>query len=188
MSTEEDPRFVRSKDAILTAARELLVSSGPTAVTHALVAERAKVGRATVYRHWPRSVDLLAEAMATVPLPFFDAPTVPTREWLHTELTALARQLESAEVRSVSTTLASTSLWDESMNARRELFATTLTARLAAALDEAQARGELTLAIDPASAAASVIGPLYYRSTIERRLIDGELVDAAIAALGAWWP
>ncbi|WP_199444530.1 TetR/AcrR family transcriptional regulator [Umezawaea beigongshangensis] len=186
MTNETDPRFARSRDAILNAARELLLESGPTAVTHAQVADRSGVGRATVYRHWPQTGPLLLEAMATVPMPFFDKPTAPTREWLRRELTAIARQLELDDVRAVATTLANTALWDENMDASRARFASILADRLAIALDDAQARGEITLTLTSRNAAAMTIGPMYYRSTIERAPTDSALIEAAIAALGAW--
>ncbi|MGI5499220.1 TetR/AcrR family transcriptional regulator [Lentzea sp. CA-135723] len=186
MTSETDPRFLRSREAILNAARELLLESGPTAVTHVQVAERAGVGRATVYRHWPQPVPLLVEAMATVPMPFLDQPTTPTRDWLRRELTAIARQLELDDVRAVATTLANTALWDDTMDSRRAQFAGILTARLAAALDDAQARGELTPSLPSGDAAALAIGPLHYRATIERAPIGPALIDAAIDALGTW--
>lgn len=186
MTSATDPRFLRSREAILNAARELLLESGPIAVTHVQVAERAGVGRATVYRHWPQAESLLIEAMATVPMPFLDKPTTPTREWLRRELTAIARQLELDDVRAVSTTLANTALWDENMDARRAQFAGTLADRLAAALDDAQDRGEITLTLTSRDAAAMTIGPMYYRSTIERAPIDSTLIEAVVAALGAW--
>ena len=186
MSTELDPRYQRSQDAILTAARELLMEKGPAAVTHAQVAERAGVGRATVYRHWPRADQLLSEAMATVPMPFLDTPAVPTRDWLRRELTALAQQLDLAEVRTVATTLAGAALWDETMDARRAQFAAVLAGRLAGALDAAQARGEVVLALSGRDAAAMAVGPLYYRSTIEHAPAGPDLVEAVIAAMGSW--
>ncbi|BCY08749.1 TetR/AcrR family transcriptional regulator [Actinoplanes sp. L3-i22] len=186
MNTETDPRYQRSRQAILTAARELLLEKGPVAVTHAQVAERSGVGRATVYRHWPRADQLLAEAMATVPMPLLDNPTIPTRTWLTRELTALARQLDLVDVRAVAATLASTALWDEQMDARRAQFATILAERLAGALDAAQARGEVSLAMPSRDAAALVIGPLYYRSTIEHRPAESTLIETAITAIGTW--
>jgi len=186
VTTTSDPRFLRSRDAILHAARELLLLHGPGAVTHVQVAELAGVGRATVYRHWPRSDLLLAEAMTTVPMPFFATPTTPTRQWIRTELTALARELELHDIRALATTLANTALWDPAMDARRAQFAQLLTDRLAAGLDEAQARGELTLRVDSRLAAAVTIGPLYYRSTIEHAPINDPLIDTVIDALGHW--
>jgi AcrR family transcriptional regulator len=186
VNTDADPRFQRSRQAILSAARELLLEKGPIAVTHAQVAERARVGRATVYRHWPRPDELLAEAMATVPMPLLDNPTAPTRQWLTRELTTLAQQLELADVRAVATTLASTALWDHQMDTRRAQFATILSDRLASALDTAQDRGEVTLAMPVHDAAAFLVGPIYYRSTIEHGPAGPTLIEALIAAIGTW--
>jgi AcrR family transcriptional regulator len=186
MGSNTDPRSVRSREAILHAARQLLLEHGPSAVTHVQVAERSGVGRATVYRHWPRSDQLLGEAMGTVPMPFFATPTEPVQEWLHDELRILGRQLELDDVRAVATTLANTALWVPEMAARRDAFARVLAERLAAALDHAQRHGGLRLSIDSSAAAALLLGPLFYRSTIEHAPVDEPLLEAAIASLGTW--
>jgi AcrR family transcriptional regulator len=185
MSNENDPRFLRSRDTILATARELLREQGPAAVTHNQIAEHAGIGRATVYRHWPRTDELLAEAMASVPMPFFAEPTSPIREWLARELAAIARQLEHDDVLAVTTTLANSALWDEAMDARRAGFAEILSTRLLQALEEAERLGELSTRPD-AGAAARVIGPIYYRATIERSPADPGLIDACTAAAGNW--
>lgn len=186
MTAGADPRFRRSREAILNAARELLIAQGPSAVTHQQIAEHAGIGRATVYRHWPRTDQLLGEAMASVPMPFFTNPTSPYRDWLLGELTALAGELEQADVRAVATTLANASLWDPAMDARRSGFATVLSTRLAAALEEAARQGELTLGTGAQSAAALAIGPIYYRATIERSPAEPSLLDHCVATVGTW--
>ena len=186
MTSESDPRFVRSREAILDAARALLREHGPTAVTHNRIAEHAGIGRATVYRHWPRTEQLLAEAMATVSMPFFDEPASPYRSWLAEGLTALARQLEHADVLAVATTLASAALWDPSMDARRAGFAQTLADRLAAGLRAAEEHGELRPDADPSVIAAIAIGPIHYRATIERLPADAALIERCVGAVGRW--
>lgn len=186
MRNETDPRFLRSRQAILDAARELLIAQGPTAVTAHQIAEHAGIGRATVYRHWPQADQLLAEAMATVPLPFFDAPAAPFRAWVTRELTSLARQLEGDAVRAVATTLANAALWDPAMDVRRAGFARALSERLAAALAEAEALGELSLRVEPDTSAALAVGPIYYRATIDRAPADSALIERCVASLGDW--
>jgi AcrR family transcriptional regulator len=186
MPDDTDPRFQRSREAIVTAARELLLLHGPSAVTHNRIAAHAGIGRATVYRHWPRTDQLLAEAMSTVPLPFFDRPTSPYRDWLVAELTGIARQLEQDDVRAVTTTLASAALWDPEMDARRAGFARVLTTRLAQALSEAEQRRELEPGTDLGAAAALAIGPLLYRATIEHGPASSEFIDRCADAVGAW--
>ena len=186
MPLTTDPRYVRSRETILDAARELLVAHGPSAVTHARIAEHSGVARATIYRHWPRSDELLAEAMAAVPMPFFDAPTAPTRTWLRKELSALARQLEQPEVLAVTTTLAGGALWDPEVDERRRSFAQTLSTRLEVALRSAQDNREVTLAIDPRAAAAVLVGPRYYLGTIEHAEIGDDVVASLVAPVGDW--
>src|SRR3569833_2034985 len=88
--SSQDPRAVRSRDAILAAARDLLRDHGPAAVTHQRVAERAGVGRATVYRHWSNPDQLLLAAMGGTDMPFFREPSSPVREWLRGELRRLS--------------------------------------------------------------------------------------------------
>jgi AcrR family transcriptional regulator len=58
-----DPRAVRSREAALAAARELLAEQGLAAVTHVTVAARSGVGRTTLYRHWPDVPALLRDAL-----------------------------------------------------------------------------------------------------------------------------
>jgi hypothetical protein len=167
VTTEADPRFQRSREAIVNAARELLLAHGPAAVTHNQIAE-------------------LAEAMATVRLPFFDGAASPYRGWLTRELTALARQLDQHDVRAVTTTLSSTALWDTAMDARRAGFAEILSQRLSAALAQAEKQGEFSPRTDAANAAALAIGPLYYRATIERAVADASLIEQCVVAAGTW--
>jgi len=186
VSTEADPRFTRSRDLIVSAARELLLERGPAGVTHAQISEHSGIGRATVYRHWPRTDQLLAEAMATVPMPFFANAASPYREWLGNELSTLADELELPDVRAVTTTLANASLWDPAMDARRAGFAALLSDRLASALHQAAEQGEIVLRGSVDIAAAATIGPLYYRATIERSLADAALIEHCVNSAGDW--
>lgn len=186
MSSESDPRFRRSREAIVNAARELLLLHGPAAVTHHQIADHAGIGRATVYRHWPRTDQLLAEAMASVPLPFFENAASPYREWLTRELATIAGQLDQDDVRAVTSTLVNTALWDAAMDTRREGFASVLSERLTAALGEAARHGELSLRGDATAAAAMTIGPIYYRATIERKPADATLIERCVDAAGEW--
>jgi AcrR family transcriptional regulator len=55
----EDPRIVRTRDAVLTAATDLLVEGGPQAVTIDAVVARSGVAKSTIYRHWESRDDVL---------------------------------------------------------------------------------------------------------------------------------
>ncbi|HLI22172.1 MAG TPA: TetR/AcrR family transcriptional regulator [Stellaceae bacterium] len=57
-----DPRIARSRQVILAAALEELGDAGYGAFTIESVAARAGVGKATIYRHWPDKLALIADA------------------------------------------------------------------------------------------------------------------------------
>src|SRR5690349_1217514 len=82
------PRSEETRKAILRAARELLAEGGPGAVTMEAVAERAGVGKPTLYRSWP---DRHAVAMAAL---MADDAEAPERTRKRTALHALADELQ----------------------------------------------------------------------------------------------
>jgi|SRR5690625_1359659 len=60
------PRSKKSHQAILRATRELLIELGVHELTIEGVAEKAGVGKATIYRHWKSKEDLIAEALGSI--------------------------------------------------------------------------------------------------------------------------
>ncbi|MDO8392660.1 MAG: TetR/AcrR family transcriptional regulator [Actinomycetota bacterium] len=62
-AVDGDPRIARSRSKLLAAATDLLMESGPRAVTVDAVAERSGVAKSTLYRHWPSRNDLLVDVM-----------------------------------------------------------------------------------------------------------------------------
>jgi AcrR family transcriptional regulator len=68
------PRSEECDRAIIRAALDALVADGFDSMTIEGVAARAGVGKATIYRRWPRKVDLVVDAvrskvLASVPMP-----------------------------------------------------------------------------------------------------------------------
>ncbi|WP_066369984.1 TetR/AcrR family transcriptional regulator [Herbidospora mongoliensis] len=186
MADTPDPRVTRSREAILAAARDLLREEGPSAVTHQRVAVRAEVGRATVYRHWPRPEQLLTDAMAGVRMPFFLDPATPVRPWLERQLRLLADQLAMPDVLAVTTALVQGALWEPEAAARRDQFAATIGRRLRAALTLAEQAGELRPAGDPHDAPALLIGPLLFRALLQPGEVSDDLIDRILDAAGTW--
>lgn len=84
-----DPREQKTRSKVMAAARELLIEGGPGAITHSAVAERADVGRTTLYRHWPNHDVLIEDALSVFATEWESHLTGDTR----TDLTkALAKQ------------------------------------------------------------------------------------------------
>jgi AcrR family transcriptional regulator len=72
-ATRGRPRSAESTEAILDAAAELLDEVGYEDLRMQQVADRAKVGLATIYRRWPTKPDLFADAVRRTD-PFADLP------------------------------------------------------------------------------------------------------------------
>jgi len=58
-----DPRVARSRAAVISAATELLVEGGPSAVTIDAIVARSGVAKSTIYRHWGSRDDVLLDVM-----------------------------------------------------------------------------------------------------------------------------
>ena len=62
-----DPRSgpsAETADTVLTAAFQLLVNEGITALTPSRLHQETGVARTTIYRHWPEASDLVADLLA----------------------------------------------------------------------------------------------------------------------------
>src|SRR5262249_57309824 len=141
-SPATDPRAARSREAILAAAYDLRAREGPGAIPHQRVAQQAGVGRATVYRHWAAPEDLLADVLLSAELPFFAAPALPLRPWLHAELRQLADELALPAVASLAIALMQQTR-PGGAGGRPHRHITAITERLAAALAPAADAGEI---------------------------------------------
>ena len=181
-----DPRAIRSRQAMLRTARDILQREGPAAVTHQRVAREAGVGRATVYRHWARPEQLLLEAMGPLEMPFFRDPRSPVRPWLHAQLRRLADELAVPAIVASSATLMQGALVDPAVAERRDATVATLTRHLAAALNLAATTGELTDAAGAQDAAAILVGPLQYRMMMQVGEVPDAMIDRLLAAVGTW--
>jgi AcrR family transcriptional regulator len=188
VETSDDPRWIRSREAILTAARALLVRDGPPGVTHRRVAEQAGVGRATVYRHWPQPEQLLLEAMSGVDLPFFRDLVTPVRGWLRRQLRIVADEFAMPEVMAVAAIMLQGPGGDPQMAERREAMIATVTDRLGIALTLAVTEGELENSGDPGDAVALLTGPILYRTSAQSGTVSDNLIEQLIESLGTWRP
>jgi AcrR family transcriptional regulator len=187
VKTSVDPRLTRSRKAMLDAARDLLLREGPAAVTHQRVARQAGVGRATVYRHWPRPEQLMLDTMALVDLPFFREPVTPVRPWLRRELRTLADEMALSPVAAVALAMMQSSA--HSLPAEvRDRFTATATDGMRAALALAAAEGELTAVADPQDALALLVGPLLHRTCVQGGTVSDDLIDRLIDSVGTWQP
>ncbi|WP_331770431.1 TetR/AcrR family transcriptional regulator (plasmid) [Embleya sp. NBC_00888] len=180
------PRAVRSRAAVLKAARELLLEDGWAAVTHVGVAARSGVGRTTVYRHWPEPTALIRDAIVQLVAEYRDrlGPAVGSRPGTRTgglreELVAaldgtrlLLHDREGERAMRVLIERAS----DPAFVGVREILQRAGTHPFRVILDAAKARGDLPVDLDADAAIDRLVGPLVFR----RLLANGTIGKAYV--------
>jgi AcrR family transcriptional regulator len=181
----EDARVSRTRAAVADAVASLFEEQGALGLTHQRVAARAGVGRATVYRHWPKTVDLVTEALSRADQPLLHLGDGPLRQWLIGELIRAAEQIaqpvSSQFIASMVATVdqsPAARLLRENLNRRTRLVVDQM-------LDQATANGELSSRPDSDELVATVLGAVMFRITIQQKDADsgylGRLVDGALA-------
>lgn len=194
-SGEEPRRRGRPRDegarlAILRAARELLARGGVAAVTMEGVAQRAGVGKPTVYRHWPNAHAVTMAALLE------DAPPESESRAARGAMPALRRQLRQIATmfatptgRSVTMMLAAADQDTELSKAFRNHFIMARRTEGRALLATAVADGTLRADFDVEVALDMIYGPLFYRLLAGHARLDAAFTDAlldhALAGLSA---
>ncbi|WP_196218017.1 TetR/AcrR family transcriptional regulator [Streptomyces blattellae] len=189
--SNDDPRARRSRAAALAAATELLTEGGPDKVTHAAVAQRAGVGRATIYRHWPDQQALLLDALANDIHPLLAFNHDPVRDQLLTQLEQLADRFNQPGAVSVIATIIERAERDEEMRRLREDMYGQVDERFAEALAADVERGELRPGVQEHARdlAAQLVGPLLFQRFMLGAQIDKDLLTKVIdTALSPWRP
>jgi len=179
--------MARSRKAMLDAARDLLVREGPAGVTHQRVAQQAGVGRATAYRHWPRTDQLLLDAMSLVDFPFFREPVTPVRPWLCRELRVLADEMALPPVAAIAQAMMRGPAGSLPVEVR-DKFTAAGADGIRAALALAVNAGELDGAADPEDATALLVGPILQRTCMEAGTVSDALIERIIDSVGMWHP
>lgn len=88
--------MARTKRDVITAGASLLLEAGWNAMTHAAVARRAGYSKATVYAHWPTTLDLMRDVCEQICAVTEDAAPPATgnlRDDLHSCLSRFSHTL-----------------------------------------------------------------------------------------------
>ncbi|GCB52097.1 TetR/AcrR family transcriptional regulator [Streptomyces sp. NL15-2K] len=187
----DDPRALRSRAAALAAATELLVEGGPENVTHATVAQRAGIGRATVYRHWPDQQTLLIDALANDVRPLLTFDDSPVRDQLMTQLEQMIHRFNQPAAVSVLITIIQRAERDEGARRIREEIFGQADEGFTRALATAVERGELRPGVQEHARdlIAHIVGPLLFQRFLIGVHLDKDLVVSLVdAALAPWLP
>ncbi|MFC8360076.1 TetR/AcrR family transcriptional regulator [Streptomyces griseorubiginosus] len=189
--TNDDPRAMRSRAAALAAATELLVEGGPENVTHATVAGRAGIGRATVYRHWPNQQTLLIDALASDVRPLLTFDDTPVRDQLVNQLEQMIQRLNQPSAVSVLATVIQRAERDKDAQRIREEVFGRPDEDFARALAAAVEHGELRTGVQEHATdlIARIVGPLLFQRFLLGVHLEKDLVVSLVdAALAPWLP
>lgn len=176
------PRDPQIRDAILRAARALLDEVGPAALTMEAVAQRAGVGKPTVYRWWPnRHAVAMAALMASPAAAGPAGRGGPALRALEQQLLSVAETLASRSGRHVTAMIASADPETEVAKAFRHHFVLARRAEGLAWLEQAQREGELRADIALDVAADQIYGALFFRLLLGHAPVDAGFVRALLA-------
>jgi AcrR family transcriptional regulator len=172
------PRSERARQAILRNTLDILGENGFSNLTIEGVAERAGVGKATVYRWWPNKGALIADAFATSTtrkLRFPDTGSLETD--MSRQMRQLVKVFASPRGRIVAAILAAGQTDPELIAAFRERFLMPRRQEAYATLRRGVLRGELRADVDPDLVLDSLYGPIYMRFLIQHRRLTPEFID-----------
>ena len=173
------PRSERARVAILSSALKLLGEKGFPELTMEAVAERANVGKATVYRWWPNKAALIADAFAsstTRKLHFPDTGSVRTD--MSRQMRQVIKIFRSPRGRILSAILAAGQSDSALLTAFRERFMRPRRQEAYATLRRGIQRGELRKGLDLDLLLDRLYGPIYMRFLIRHDRLTAGFVDA----------
>jgi AcrR family transcriptional regulator len=187
------PRSEKAKQAILTAAIELMLERGLRAMSMDDVAERAGVSKATIYRWWGSKELLALDALATAwasPVPAAQRDTGSLRGDLLARFRPWLRQLnEQPFGRVVAGLLAEAQTDPEFAKLYLEHFVQPRRDATRALLVRAIERGEIAAGTDLEVTLDLLYGPIYHRllhghAPLTDRFVQ-QIVDAVLKAISS---
>ncbi|MGE0726464.1 MAG: TetR/AcrR family transcriptional regulator [Acidimicrobiia bacterium] len=180
-----DPRVLRSRQAVLRAAVDLMEARGMFALTIDAVAERSGVAKTTIYRQWPNREALLADAWASIPAP----EVAPLSGDLDTDVLAAAiaidERLRTPPMSVLFPDLLTAAARDRSLAVLRDRLLRLRRRPLSDIVAAAVADGRLPAGTDAGLVAAMVIGTVVYRRLTAVPPVAGELERLVAAVLAS---
>jgi AcrR family transcriptional regulator len=186
--TSADPRVTRTREAVLAAAREVLISDGWERVTVAVVAERSGFARTTLYRHWPHRLDLLRDLMGREALLRHAERTGDLRNDLVAQLEAFREAISDDSLGPMVVAVGQLARQDPEFGRLQDDLRLAGSAVMSEIVVDAIERGELPASSVPDVVIARLVGPVLYAyllgpaGQMTDDFVEG-VVDAALAGL-----
>ena len=175
------PREERADRAILRAAIELIAAQGVRDLRMDDVADRARVGKATIYRRYRSKDELVTAAVSALVSEITVPDTGSTRADLLALMHSAVEVYRGSVEASVMPSLVDAMSRDvELARSVREEFLAGRRAALRAVLERGVERGDLRADLDLELGLDVLGGPLFYRLLITGGPIDRQLADGVV--------
>jgi len=181
-STRPGGRTAAVRDAVLRAAADLLVADGLEGIELTAVAQRAGVGKSTVYRRWGSVPGLVADLL--VDMADTSSPR-PSTGALRTDLLAQAKLIRRTlanerQGRLFKAIIAAATCDALTANALAGFYRKRID-EMSPVVTDAVARGEAPPGTDPAEVIRQVSAPLYYRFLTDTEPLTVADAERAVA-------
>lgn len=172
-ATRPGGRTSRTRDAVLTATRELLVEEGSAGMRIERIAQRSGIHRSSIYRRWKTPAGIIADLASTIEADL--AP--PSYDDLHEALTAMATRLAHQLTGDGPALIRALQSWQDP-----DVRATLDTFWQARRREVAQLLNHHGSDADPGLVTRLVAGPIHYQAIVECRTPSPETINAAVRA------
>ncbi|WP_421900649.1 TetR/AcrR family transcriptional regulator [Maridesulfovibrio sp.] len=172
------PRSEKAQQAVLNATYELLNENGGKKLTIEAIAQKAGVGKPTIYRWWPSLADIVLEAVLSqadnkIPIPPYESLQTSLRQFLHKSMESI-NEGDGANLRY----LMSLAQQDDSFRDRfRENFVLKRQAILKSILEQAVEANEISSTQDLDILVDILFGAMWYRLLIGHGIMDESFAD-----------
>lgn len=177
------PRSAKVDASLRQAALDLLAEDGYGSLTMEAIAARAGVGKATLYRRWKSTAEVVTAAVAERVKEIRIPDTGSVEEDLLALMTQAVALYRGPTGRIMPGLIAAMAADEGVAQAVRTRFLTGRRAALAAVLERSVARGELAPGVDIPLALDFLGGPLFYRLLVTGGPLDDDFAAGVVGVL-----
>jgi AcrR family transcriptional regulator len=176
-------RTEMTREAVLAAAYEVVAEKGYDGLTVDAVAGRSKVHKTTIYRRWKTVDDVLFDAVVSraeqvIPLERTEDPLA--------DLVAMGVSVAANLADPISRAVSAATLSRPKSHRLSELTDAFWTMRIEMASQiviDAQSEGAINRDLDPGIVVERIVGPIWFRSMVLRKLVEDAFVASLVYSL-----